>query len=232
MMLTRKTITSLAAFFSMVSAPAVLAQDFNLSWHTIDGGGGSSSGGAFTLLGTIAQPDAGTLKGGAFTLQGGFIPGATSSPSTGACCLPDGACEEGLTEPECSQKEGVQWHDGKACNEVECPPPGGCNGKETIKKAKCKTKRGAVKKVIVLVKNGTPGEVYTATLTAANSSKRRPRTTARPSSPSRVTIAPDAAPTALPSATRARTSTAVADQGKRVPRPFRRKGWGEGRGVG
>ena len=85
-------------------------------------------------------------------------------PPEGACCLKDGACEDGLTESGCSQKKGVQWHEGKACDDIECPPPGGCNGKETISKAKCKTKRGAVKKAIVLMKNGTPGEEYTATL--------------------------------------------------------------------
>ena len=69
-----------------------------------------------------------------------------------------------MTKEDCDAKEGVQWHEGKACNEVECPPPGGCNGKETISKAKCKTKRGQVKKVIVVVKKGTQGQKYTATL--------------------------------------------------------------------
>ena len=31
-------------------------EDFDLSWHTIDGGGGMSSGGDFVLRGTIGQP--------------------------------------------------------------------------------------------------------------------------------------------------------------------------------
>ncbi len=46
--------------------------DFDLSWHTIDGGGGTSTGGDFVLRGTIGQPDAGDLSGGDFTLRGGF----------------------------------------------------------------------------------------------------------------------------------------------------------------
>jgi hypothetical protein len=46
---------------------------FDLSWHTIDGGGATSStGGGFELGGTIGQPDAGTMTGGAFELLGGF----------------------------------------------------------------------------------------------------------------------------------------------------------------
>ena len=42
------------------------------SWSTIDGGGGVSSGGDYTLSGTIGQPDAGTMSGGAYLLAGGF----------------------------------------------------------------------------------------------------------------------------------------------------------------
>ena len=36
---------------------------FDLSWFTIDGGGGISTGGDFSLSGTIGQPDAGVLSG-------------------------------------------------------------------------------------------------------------------------------------------------------------------------
>ena len=41
---------------------------------------------------------------------------------------------------------------------------GGCNGNEKITKAKCKTKKGKVKKVVVVVKKATPGADYTAKL--------------------------------------------------------------------
>ena len=55
--------------------------NFDLSWHTIDGGGGTSAGGGFELAGTIGQHDAGqTMTGGNFTLIGGFWAGAGSTP--------------------------------------------------------------------------------------------------------------------------------------------------------
>ena len=41
-------------------------------WFTLDGGGGTSSGGVYTVSGTIGQPDAGQLAGGGYTLSGGF----------------------------------------------------------------------------------------------------------------------------------------------------------------
>ena len=43
-----------------------------LPWWTADGGGGESSGGSYTLAGTIGQPDAGSLTGGPYSLAGGF----------------------------------------------------------------------------------------------------------------------------------------------------------------
>jgi hypothetical protein len=48
---------------------------YELSWYTIDGGGGRSSGGPYTLTGTIGQPDAAWSKGGDYELLGGFWPG-------------------------------------------------------------------------------------------------------------------------------------------------------------
>lgn len=48
------------------------AQNYDLSWHKIAGGGGTSTGGSYTVSGTIGQPDAGTLSGGPYTLTGGF----------------------------------------------------------------------------------------------------------------------------------------------------------------
>jgi Dockerin type I domain len=52
---------------------AAVLPDFDLSWHTVDGGGVMrSTGGDFELSGTIGQPDAGAMSGGNFTLTGGF----------------------------------------------------------------------------------------------------------------------------------------------------------------
>lgn len=54
----------------MSSTPGAV---FDLSWHSIDGGGVMhSTGGTFELSGTIGQPDAGTLSGGPFQITGGF----------------------------------------------------------------------------------------------------------------------------------------------------------------
>ena len=48
--------------------------DFEMVSSTIDGGGGSSAGGAFSLTGTIGQPDANTQvsTGATYALAGGF----------------------------------------------------------------------------------------------------------------------------------------------------------------
>ena len=63
---------------------------FDLFWHTIDGGGATfSTGGGFTLGGSIGQPDAGVvMSGGQFQLAGGFWLAATSgAPLTCAADL-------------------------------------------------------------------------------------------------------------------------------------------------
>ncbi len=71
---------------SFLGAAAASAQPFAIDWYTIDGGGGTSSGGNFTLSGTIGQPDAGpTMSGGNFTLTGGFWVGITSGSSCPSC---------------------------------------------------------------------------------------------------------------------------------------------------
>ncbi len=54
-------------------APAVgMAQTYSLDWTTVDGGGGTSTGGVYAVSGTIGQPDAGTMSDGTYTLDGGF----------------------------------------------------------------------------------------------------------------------------------------------------------------
>src|SRR6266446_895868 len=49
------------------------AQTYSIDWLTIDGGGGTSTGGVYSVSGTIGQPDAGgPMTGGNFSLVGGF----------------------------------------------------------------------------------------------------------------------------------------------------------------
>ena len=44
----------------MLTLPMSVRADgpYEINWYTIDGGGGTSTGGPYTLTGTIAQPDA------------------------------------------------------------------------------------------------------------------------------------------------------------------------------
>jgi hypothetical protein len=65
----RNIIASLALLGVALSASA---QGYSIDWSTIDGGGGTSTGGVYSVTGTIGQPDAGKMSGGNFTLSGGF----------------------------------------------------------------------------------------------------------------------------------------------------------------
>lgn len=59
------------AFAASAAALAAMAQ-YSIDWSTLDGGGASSSGGSYTLRGTIGQPDADNMAGGSYAVQGGF----------------------------------------------------------------------------------------------------------------------------------------------------------------
>ena len=49
------------------------AQQYAIPWFKIAGGGGmQSTGGVYTLSGTIGQPDAGRVAGGSYRSEGGF----------------------------------------------------------------------------------------------------------------------------------------------------------------
>lgn len=55
-----------------VTALALASGGYDLTWWSIDGGGGMSAGGSYSLTGVIGQADAGRLSGGAYELTGGF----------------------------------------------------------------------------------------------------------------------------------------------------------------
>ena len=82
-MFAKRLATMTGAVMILALAPSAFAQDFAIDWYTIDDGGGFSSGGGFTLQGTIGQPDAGDLAGGDFVLRGGFW--QLSGPCNSAC---------------------------------------------------------------------------------------------------------------------------------------------------
>jgi hypothetical protein len=62
----------LFSFLLVMFALEARTQNFSIDWFTIDGGGGTSTGGVYTVTGTIGQPDAGRMSGGNFTIEGGF----------------------------------------------------------------------------------------------------------------------------------------------------------------
>jgi hypothetical protein len=56
-------------------AQAQTGGDYDLSWSTVNGGGGKSAGGGFQLTGTVGQSDAASLSGGDYRVEGGFWDG-------------------------------------------------------------------------------------------------------------------------------------------------------------
>jgi len=62
-------------YFFQFSMCAQSSANYDLSWSTIDGSGGQSSGGPYVLSGTIGQHDAAYSEGEQYELLGGFWPG-------------------------------------------------------------------------------------------------------------------------------------------------------------
>jgi len=71
----------IAALLACSAFATVALADFDLSWQTIDGGGGFGTGGPYVLHGSAGQPDAGYLSGGSFSLVGGFWAVVAASPA-------------------------------------------------------------------------------------------------------------------------------------------------------
>jgi hypothetical protein len=91
-----KPITPAALVAASVAAAAcssALAQPFDLSWNTLDGGGGTSTGGTFSLSGTIGQAEAGTILAGSFDLCGGYW----DTNAAGVACYAN--CDNSTTAP-------------------------------------------------------------------------------------------------------------------------------------
>lgn len=63
----KKIIVLLVLVFSLHASA-----DYEITWSSIDGGGGMSSGGSYTLVGSIGQADAGAMAGSDYELAGGF----------------------------------------------------------------------------------------------------------------------------------------------------------------
>ena len=61
--------------------------EYSIDFYSADGGGGTSTGGVYAVMGTIGQPDAGTMSGGNFTLHGGFWGAIAAVQTPGAPLL-------------------------------------------------------------------------------------------------------------------------------------------------
>jgi hypothetical protein len=68
-------IIILVMTFLLLSAVIVYGftnNGYQLSWWSVDGGGGVSTGDDYLLQGTVGQHDAGDLQGGSYSLAGGY----------------------------------------------------------------------------------------------------------------------------------------------------------------
>ena len=65
----KKIILLLAALLPVIG----FAQSYSVDWYKVAGGGGTSTGGTYSVSGTIGQPDAGgAMSGGNYSVTGGF----------------------------------------------------------------------------------------------------------------------------------------------------------------
>ena len=71
----------------LVCCASARAQNYSIDWHTIDGGGGTSTGSVYSVSGTIGQSDAGSMSGGGYSLDGGFWALVSSIQTPGAPLL-------------------------------------------------------------------------------------------------------------------------------------------------
>jgi hypothetical protein len=132
------------AEFALVAVLTLKAENHSIDWSTIDGGSGTSTGGLFTVTGTIGQPDAGTMTGGNFSVTGGFwalyavqTPGApwltitlNSQPSTLAVSWPVSETSWQLQATSSLLALGSTWSpctyvtNGANCVYIESSPTG------------------------------------------------------------------------------------------------------------
>ena len=68
----RCLLSSGTVLLALTGLNSLHGQQYAIDWFTIDGGGGTSTGGVYSVTGTIGQPDAGHLSGGNYTVDGGF----------------------------------------------------------------------------------------------------------------------------------------------------------------
>src|ERR1017187_4895147 len=72
----KPVVLCLAFFFIFLHSSICLrafGQEYSIDWYKVSSGGGTSTGGVYSVSGTIGQPDAsGAISGGNYSLTGGF----------------------------------------------------------------------------------------------------------------------------------------------------------------
>lgn len=105
------SLLCLASLAGLVGLAGSASAQLSISRFTVDGGGGASTGGVFSVGGTIGQPDAGQMTGGSFALAGGFWAGG-------------GGVVSGIEDGE-NGDDGDDANDGEGEDDVNTPtaPP-------------------------------------------------------------------------------------------------------------
>src|SRR5512140_2203109 len=109
---------ALGSLLLVTAACAANAQSYSIDWHTIDGGGGTSTGGVNSVNGTVGQPDAGAMSGGTYTLSTALI-WWTLSHTSWRLQATTNLVPTGALWADCSYQTN-----SAACYRLESPPSG------------------------------------------------------------------------------------------------------------
>lgn len=77
-------MTKFILILALLVPAALFAQNYSIDGSKIAGGGGVSTGGVYSVSGTVGQPDAGAMAGGSYSLVGGFWSMAIAVQTPGA----------------------------------------------------------------------------------------------------------------------------------------------------
>ena len=120
------TLRTITIALTIAACGSAMGQDFSISWFTIDGGGGTSTGGDFSLSGTIGQHDAGgPMTGGDFSLTGGFWAGTGSGGGGCDPCPADYNLDGGIDGADV-EAFFSDWEGGTGCGDTN--QDGGIDG--------------------------------------------------------------------------------------------------------
>jgi hypothetical protein len=91
------SVVVLLLLAAVPSSRAQTGEGFDLTWSTLDGGGGVVAGSGFALSSGVGTYDAGVSVGSGYELNGGFLSVATAE---GGGCVGDCSSDEQVTVDE------------------------------------------------------------------------------------------------------------------------------------